>query len=113
MTGCWQRGEGVMISCAAPGLDKGAPPAGRSLDSAHDVGRLTQADPEPGPTMVTREGRVLRHVRRIEGKTNRCKEERTHSFRLFFSPCSDIKTAMQTIIIMTLQDHILMNDVIH
>ena len=49
MTGCWQRGEGVMISCVAPGLDKGAPPAGRSLDSAHDVGRLTQADPGPGP----------------------------------------------------------------
>ena len=87
MTGCWQRGEGVMISCVAPGLDKGAPPAGRSLDSAHDVGRLTQADPGPGPgpTMVTREGRVLRHVPRIEGKMNRCKEECTHSIA---SDCS-------------------------
>ena len=49
MTGCWQRGEGVMISCVAPGLDKGAPPAGRSLDSAHDVGRLTQADQDQDP----------------------------------------------------------------
>ena len=49
MPGCWQRGEGVMISCVAPGLDKGAPPAGRSLDSAHDVGRLTQADQDQDP----------------------------------------------------------------
>ena len=50
MPGCCQRGEGVMISCVAPGLDKGAPPAGRSLDSAHDVGRLTQADQDKDPT---------------------------------------------------------------
>ena len=49
MTGCWQRGEGVMISHAAPGLDKAAPPVGRRLDSAHDVGRLSQADQHQDP----------------------------------------------------------------
>ena len=82
MPGCWQRGEGVMISCVAPGLDKGAPPAGRSLDSAHDVGRLTQADPGPGPTMVTREGRVLCHKKMKKSKDRQCagkSEERYNS----------------------------------
>ena len=122
MTGCWQRGEGVMISHAAPWLDKAAPPVGRRLDSAHDVGRLSQADQHQDPPWWR--GRCVYYVMYAGLKESRDKVRKKRTVPMsnpltasvLFPLPSDIKTAMHTIIcnyIMTLQDHILKNEVIH